>query len=123
MTDLDDLERDLGQAPTKLLPAARKAVERCALEVKEGWRDQAAKSNPSHARRYPAKISYDMVNRVGAITAIIGPSLGGQGSLGFLEEAPGRVRSAPQRNYERPLRDAEDFLDEALGNAMGDALG
>lgn len=104
-SQLNTLVADLGKVRASVIPNVRKAVEVSARNIKEDWRAAAKKANPNRARFYPNTIDYDMqLNTNGVIGAEIGPKLGGQGSLGFLEEAGGGVRSAPQRNVDKALR-------------------
>ena len=104
-SELNKLAADLGSASVELIPNVRKAVEFTARNIKDDWRDNAKKANRGHAKRYPTAIDYDMqLDRDGVIGAEIGPKLGGQGSFGFLEDAPGGIRSAPQRSVEKALR-------------------
>lgn len=104
-SELNKLAADIGNVPASVIPNVRKAVEVTARNIKDDWRDAAKRANPGHARRYPSTIDYDMqLDFDGAIGAVIGPKLGGQGSLGFLEEAGGGVRAAPQRNVDKALR-------------------
>lgn len=104
-SEIQTLVADLGTIPAKAVTNVRKAVEVSARHIKDDWQANAKKSNPRHAKRYAHTINYDMEFDVdGAIGAEVGPVLGGQGSLGFLEEAKGGVRSAPQQNARRALR-------------------
>lgn len=122
MSDLDRLEQDLGKVPTRTLSDVRKAVEVSARNLKDGWQDAARAANPKHARGYPATISYETKTRIDGPSAVVGPEIGGAGSLGILEDAPGGVAAAPQRNWEKPLRDVESDLILGLGRAVGGIL-
>lgn len=112
-SEMDKLAADLADAPAEVIPRVRKAVEVTARGIKDSWRDAAkSKVDRGHAKRYPSSIDYDMLlDTDGVIGAEIGPSLTkAQGALGFLEDAPGGVRSTPQRNREKSLADnIEDF--------------
>jgi len=123
MSDLDNLVHDLGKIPTKALENVRTAVEVSARHLKDDWRDAAKGNNPAHSKQYPSSISYTLRNWPGEASAQVGPALGGQGSLGILEEANGGVASAPQRNWEEPLRAAEKDFADGLAKALGDAFG
>jgi len=122
MNDLAKLEADLGKVPGRMLGDVRKAVEVASRGMKDDWIAAAEAANPSHARRYPASISYDIRNRIGSVTGVVGPALGGAGSLGLLEDANGGVRSAPQRNWQAPLKAAEADLQRGLDKAIGEIL-
>lgn len=122
-TDLLKLEADLGlitEATT--IHKVRQAVEVTARNVKNDWRDNAKASNPEHAKGYPYAIDYDLdLKKDGEISAEIGPKIGGQGSLGFLEEAPGGVRAAPQGNARRAVaKNIADFEEGILLATEGD---
>jgi|AntRauMFilla1563_2_1112583.scaffolds.fasta_scaffold00425_10 hypothetical protein len=122
-SQLNTLVADLGKVPAAVIPDVRKAVEVSARNIKDDWRAAAKKANPKRARFYPKTIDYDMqLNTNGVIGAEIGPKLGGQGSLGFLEEGGGGVRSAPQRNVDKALRlnlaDFEKGILKATGGIL-----
>lgn len=122
MDDLDGLIRDLGAAPAKALPNIRKAVEVSSRLMKDEWQSEAKLVNTGHARRYPSTITYDIFNTIGGVRGEIGPHLGGQGSLGFLEESPGGVRSAPQRNWQKPFKKVAKDFEDGLAKALEDSL-
>lgn len=78
-------------------------VERGALNVKNGWRENAAASSGRHARLYPQSISYDITPIPGGARAEIGPDKGKpQGPLGNLLEF-GSVNNAPHNDGGRAL--------------------
>jgi hypothetical protein len=103
---IQKLTADLGEIPTEIIPKVRQAVEVTSRKIKDDWRDEAKRSNPTHARAYPRSIDYDMdLDTDGQIGSEIGPDLAKrQGTLGFLEEAKGDVGAAPQGNARRALR-------------------
>lgn len=119
---LNELVADLGELPRKTISNTRKAVEVSARKMKDDWRDNAKKSNRrGHAKRYPSAINYDLeLDSDGSISAEIGPVLGGQGSLGFLEESPGGVASAPQGNARRALRSNLKDFEQGILKAAGE---
>ncbi|MFJ6579245.1 hypothetical protein ACIQMY_25200 [Streptomyces sp. NPDC091368] len=62
-------------------------VTRGALNVKNGWRANAAATAGRHARRYPYSIGYDVTPMPGGASAEIGPDKSkAQGPLGNLLE-------------------------------------
>jgi hypothetical protein len=62
-------------------------VTRGALNVKNGWRDNAIATSGKHARAYPHSVSYDVKPIPGGAQAEIGPDKGKkQGALGNLLE-------------------------------------
>jgi len=113
----------LGAVPAHVIPRARQAVEITARNIKTDWRDEAQQANAGgHARRYPSSVDYDMeLDKDGSIGAEIGPNLAkSQGQLGFLEESPGDVASAPQGNARKALRkNLADFEAGALKATEG----
>lgn len=122
MNDLDGLIRDLGAAPAKALPNIRKAVEVSSRLMKDEWRSEAESANSNRARGYPYSITYDIFNTIGGVRGEIGPHLGGQGSLGILEESPGGVRSTPQRNWRKPFKKVAKDFEDGLAKALEDSL-
>lgn len=118
---VNSLVASLGTVPARVIPKAAKALEITARNIKEDWRTEAKEANPEHARHYPNRVTYDMeLGKDGEIGAVIGPELGGQGSLGFLEEAPGGVAAAPQGNARKALRkNLADFEKGALKATEG----
>lgn len=84
-----------------------RVVTRGALNVKNGWRDNATASAGRHARHYPKSISYDVHPIPGGAHAEIGPDKGRvQGALGNLLEF-GSVHNPPHNDGGRALA-AED---------------
>lgn len=125
-SEVNRLAADLGDAPAKVIPNVRKAVEVTARNVKDDWRSGAKALSGAHAKRYPGSIDYTMeLNTDGEIGAEIGPSLGGrwgQGSLGILEDAPGGVGSRPQKAGTKAAKKAEKDFENGLLKAVGDVL-
>lgn len=115
------LARDLGAAPLKVIPNVRKAIEVSARHVKDDWAKGARRRG---LRGYAASVDYDMkLAADGAIGAEIGPNLGkAQGSFGFVEDAPGGVRSAPQHAGRKAAKAVEADFIEGLSKAIGDVL-
>lgn len=118
---LQHLVADLGAVEPETIKRTRQAVEVTARHVKDDWRDEAKRANRRSARGYPSAIDYDMdLDTDGQIGAEIGPKLGGQGSLGALEESSGEWRSAPQHNARKALRsNVADFERGILKAAKG----
>ncbi|WP_431999329.1 hypothetical protein [Streptomyces sioyaensis] len=80
-----------------------RVVTRGALQVKNGWRDNAQASSGKHAPHYPRAISYDVHPIPGGAHAEIGPDKGRtQGALGNLLEF-GSVHNAPHNDGGRAL--------------------
>lgn len=118
-SELYKLAADLSGAPAEVAPSARKAVEVTARGIKDDWRQGAERTGLSG---YAASIDYDMKPSANEIAAEIGPNLRrNQGSFGFVEEASGGVRSAPQHAGRDALRANEADFVRGLGLAVFDA--
>lgn len=126
-SEIAELAADLTSVPAEANRNIKKAVEVTARNVKDDWR-QGAEVSSSYAERYASSIFYDIKYPGGAIEAEIGPELGRPGgSAGFLEDAPGGVRAAPQHAGRDALEANEDDfsrgLEIAITNAVIDKLG
>ncbi|NXY93504.1 hypothetical protein HYE82_03585 [Streptomyces sp. BR123] len=121
--------RELLQLATVLQASVAEAQEqmvavvtRGALNIKNGWRDNAVASAGRHARLYPYSISYDVTPIPGGATAEIGPDKGRpQGPLGNLLEF-GSSKNPPHNDGGRALL-AEAPRFEAQVALMVDRLG
>lgn len=126
MDDLRSLAADFTAAPRKAQREAVEVVAKAALQVKNGWRDNARSSAGSHAPAYPDSISYDLSLTgalVGHVEAEIGPDKSRrQGALGNLIEF-GSVHNPPHNDGGRALRDESPKFEKALAEAALDALG
>ena len=120
-SELNTLAADLGAAPVKVIPFARKAVEVTARNVKDAWRKEAKRKG---LKRYSTAIDYDMKLKTdGMIGAEIGPNLGkAQGTFGFVEDAPGGVKSSPQHAGRNAAKSNEADFEKGLLQAGEDAL-
>lgn len=123
-SELNTLAADLADAPRRMIPNVRKAVEVTARNVKEDWKGEAKGLSGRSARAYPAAVDYDMkLDSDGSIGAEIGPNMGKkQGTLGFLEDAPGGVRARPQKAGQKAAKKNEQDFIEGLSKAAEDAL-
>lgn len=119
--ELNQLTADLGDAPVKLIPFARKAVEVTARNIKDDARKTAKRRG---LNKYAASIDYDMqLDTDGSIGAEIGPNLGkAQGTFGFVEDAAGGVRSTPQHALRNAAKSNEADFEKGLLQAGEDAL-
>lgn len=127
MTDsLQQIARDLREAPAAAQRQALEVLEHAAVKVKEGWRDNARASAGQHARRYPDSISYDMAIGAGLhghIEFEVGPDKDKpQGALGNVLEF-GSVHNAPHNDGGRALQTEAPALENALAAVTLDALG
>lgn len=109
---------------TRVLPSkVISAVKVSALKGRRAWQKSAGGS--THLPGYPAAVDYDDVkNDGGVIGTDLGPNLGkGQGPLGIVEDSPGGVRGAPQRNYVAAEKVIEKDLVIGVLKAVEDSLG
>lgn len=120
-SELNALAADLGDAGAKVIPLARKAVEVTARNVKDDWRKEAKRKG---LKRYSTAVDYDMqLNTDGMIGAEVGPNLGKtQGTFGFVEDAPGGVKSAPQHAGRNAAKNNQADFEKGLLQAGEDAL-
>ncbi|WP_372672976.1 hypothetical protein [Amycolatopsis kentuckyensis] len=105
--ELARLADDLDAVPAEKRPEIRKVVERGALNIKNGLRQDAA-GHPTY-RLFPLSISFDMT---GEFEAEIGPDKSRvQGPLGNILYF-GTSKNAPQLDLESPLRrETQRFVD------------
>ena len=119
--DLYSLARDLADAPRHAAPLVRKAVEVTARNIKDDWAAGAARTGLA---RYAKSVDYDIIDSADGVRAEIGPNRGKrQGTFGFVEDAPGDVRSAPQHAGRDALEANQDDFDAGLATALWDAAG
>ena len=119
--DLLSLARDLADAPRRAAPLVRKAVEVTARNIKAGWSENAARTGLSG---YAKSVDYDVIDSRDGVRAEIGPNRRKrQGAFGFVEDAPGGVRSAPQHAGRDALEANQDDFDAGLATALWDAAG
>lgn len=120
-TGLTSLSADLGRQSGKVVPLVRKALEVTARNIKEDAQKLAGSKNSIYARAYPHTISYDFKASLGGSKVEIGPTLGGQGSLGgILEE--GGIHNAPQNNLTNALRNNVDDFQRGIEKAVEDSI-
>lgn len=124
--DLRDLAHDLTEAPRRMQRASVGIVEHAAVNVKNGWRDNAEQSAGEHARQYPASIGYDLslgAALAGFVAADVGPDKDRpQGALGNVLEF-GSPTSPPHNDGGRAAAAEAPNLERALAGAALDALG
>lgn len=118
-SELLKLAADLGKAPDRVKENARKAIQVTATNIKADWRQAA---NRTGLGRYSADITYDTKITADGVQAEIGPTIGDSGSFGFVEDAPGGVRSAPQHAARDAVRKNEADFIKGLAIALDDVL-
>lgn len=119
-SDLYELVRDLSDVPAEANKRIKQAVEVTARHVKDDWQQGA---DSSSLGAYARSVDYDLKFPGGAIEAEIGPNLGKrQGRFGFVEEANGGVRSAPQHAGRDALEANEPDFERGLEIAATNAL-
>ena len=102
-SEITELAVSLGKVGPKTAKNVEKAVAVSAWKGKRSWAAAARRNAGSHLPTYPASIDYDKVHVIdGGVGTEVGPNLTkNQGPLGIVEDSPGGVRGAPQRNYEK----------------------
>ncbi|GAA4762612.1 hypothetical protein [Microbacterium gilvum] len=117
--ELYELAADLTAAPAEARKNVVKATQVSAHHIKDDWRQGAERTG---LEGYAAKIDYDLEDAGTEVSAEIGPQLGGQGSLGLVEDAPGGVQSAPQHAGRDALEANENDYVRGLEIAVFDAI-
>ena len=117
--DLRSLAADLDEAPLAAEKLIRKAVQFTANEIKKDWSQGA---DHTGLRSYARSIDYDVGYKGSSVVAEIGPNPEKrQGTFGFVEDAPGDVRSAPQHAGRDALEANEADFERGLATALWDA--
>lgn len=118
--DLLSLAKDLEDAPAAAIPRVRKAVEVTARSIRDDWRQGSEATGLSG---YTYSIDYDMLDEQSGVGAEIGPNLAkNQGSFGFVEDAPGDVRSRPQHAGRDALEANQADFERGLAIAIWDTV-
>lgn len=115
---LDEGTREVGRN-------VEKAVAVSAFKGRRAWQQSARDNSTTHLPGYPVAVDYDKVsNDGGVIGTELGPNLAkGQGPLGIVEDSPGGVNGAPQRNYVAAEKVIEKDLVIGVLKAVDDSLG
>lgn len=119
--ELHKLELDLTAAPVAAIPLIKKAVGISALKGKKAW--QAAAAAHRYSGAYPASIDYDPVDA--HLSTDLGPNPSrsrGVAGLGIVEDSPGGVNGAPQRNYLKAEQVIAPDLEHGIEVALDQAL-
>jgi hypothetical protein len=119
-SELDKLAADLTSVPAETIPFARSALQFTAHNIRDEWREEAARTG---LEAYGASVGYDTEIKASSIWAEIGPTPGRrQGSFGFVEDANGGVRSAPQHAGRDALKNNEKDFHAGIDKALADGL-
>lgn len=122
-SELNNLAVDIAGADARVRRNVKAAVKTAAFKGKKAWVGSARGQSGRRLHGYPSSIDYDDVKvGSGEISTEIGPSLGGQGSLGTVEEAPGGWRGKPQRNREKIMPAIQEDLTRGILIAAADGV-
>lgn len=121
--ELTGFSVEIDEGNARLPGLVAKAVGVSALKGKRAW-VPAARAH-RYAGAYPASIDYDKVSVDGGVIGTdLGPNLGkNSAGLGIVEDSPGGVRGAPQRNYVKAEKVIEQDLVVGVLKAVDDSLG
>lgn len=118
--ETERLAADLAGAGARLNSAAAAVLAKGALNVKNGWRQNA--SGMPHLPFYPASITYDIFSEPGHMSAEIGPDKAKkQGPLGNIAEF-GTSKNPPGLHGARALADEEPRFYAALEDVAGSVV-
>ncbi len=118
-SELNKLAADLTHAPAIANRNVSKAVQYTATEIKQDWSQGAERTGLT---KYASSIDYDMNYPGAAVEAEIGPNMRRpQGKFGFVEDANGGVRSAPQHAGRDAMEANEPDFVRGLEIAIFDA--
>lgn len=107
-SELNQFAANLGQVSTKARRNVHRAVEVTARHVKDDWSEAA---NRTGLGGYARDIDYDIDAGPNSVEAEVGPTPGDSGSFGFVEDAPGGVKSAPQHaGKDAAAANEQDFI-------------
>lgn len=115
-----ELAADLTDVPAEANKRIVQALKFSSVEIKQDW-SQGAEASGLEA--YSRSIDFDIKFPGGAIESEIGPNLSRrQGMFGFVEDAGGDVRSAPQHAGRDALEANEEDVYRGLEIAITNAL-
>lgn len=118
-SELAGLAADMSKAPAAASRNILSAIKFTSVELKRDWVQGAERTGLTG---YAYSVDFDVSVSADDIVSEIGPNLNrNQGSLGFVEDAPGDVRSAPQHAGRDALRANEDDFFRGLEIALFDA--
>ncbi len=123
-SELDKLTVSIEDAAPDLGSKMVKVIRTSAYRGRQEWIKSARKNAGPHLPAYPTSVDFDPVDVAdGEIFTELGPNLErNQGALGIVEDAPGGVRSKPQRNYERAEKVIEADLVKGTLIALDQSL-
>lgn len=120
------LSRDLDRADKQAVGNVEKALKVTAMNVKKSWQKKAKRTGLTG---YAASVDYEVKRFAAfggaAVEAEVGPNLSrgvGVPSFGFVEDAPGGVKSAPQHAGRDSLADNADDFERGISIAIGELL-
>lgn len=123
-SELNELAVVIEGAAPKVGKNVEKALAVAAGKGKRKWTSEAKrKTRKGHLKAYPHSVDYDdvKVTSVGVLETELGPNLDrNQGPLAIVEESPGGVRGAPQRNRDVVEKVVEEDLVKGILLAVGD---
>lgn len=124
--ELHSLSRDLDRADEQAVDNVEKALKVTSMSVKKSWQKNAARTG---LKGYAASVDFEVKRFAAfggaAVESEIGPNLSrsvGAPSFGFVEDAPGGVKSAPQHAGRDALADNADDFEKGISIAIGDLL-
>ena len=127
VSELRQLETDLGRAPERAYGQVRKVVQRAAFNIKRDLQEEATGS--PYFSRVAASISYDTRESRNGIEAEIGPEIGhdpghprAQGSLAWIAyegtARHGPVFPDPAGALERESQTFQEYLAKAVADDL-----
>lgn len=124
--ELHALSRDLDRADKQAVDNVVKALKVTSMNVKKSWQKKAARTGLT---RYAASVDFEVKRHAAfggaAVEAEVGPNLTrgvGVPSFGFVEDAPGGVKSAPQHAGRDSLAENADDFEVGISKAVGELL-
>jgi HK97 gp10 family phage protein len=119
---LDELKRDLAEAPEKMRTNARKATQVTSVKMKRDMQSRAKRAAGTHARAYPSSITFDVAEEGDRVSSEIGPDKERpQGALGNILEG-GSSTSAPHPHVTPAFEANKDDLVTGAEKAIEDSL-
>ncbi|MGO1562112.1 MAG: hypothetical protein ACTHW7_09820 [Actinomycetaceae bacterium] len=116
------LEVDLGKIPGRVVPEVEKVFEKAALNIKDDLTAQAQGS--AHFRGMAGSMSYSRTGGARRIEYEVGPDKSRRGgALGNIFFFGGANGGGGTGDIDKPLREEEPRLTDAIDSALGSAFG